>query len=103
MWSLDKLTFEPGELFVNLFIEQFWNHLKMLLQWRAFKNLKALRQRVQMVLLELIEEVIRSEAVLSVSSDWIYISLLKQALIFADTEKFVKIQTILRACNKVVG
>jgi transposase len=41
-------------------IERFWKHLKTPLQWETFKNLKALRQRVQAVLSEITAEVIRS-------------------------------------------
>jgi transposase len=58
-------------------IERFWKHLKTPLQWETFKNLKSLRQRVQTVLAEMSEDVIRSvtgwefitDAVLSVSSN----------------------------------
>lgn len=58
-------------------IERFWKHLKTPLQWETFKNLKALRQRVQAVLSETTEEVIRSvtgwefitDALLSASSN----------------------------------
>lgn len=41
-------------------IERFWKHLKTPLQGEIFKNLKALRQRVQAVLSEMTEDVIRS-------------------------------------------
>jgi transposase len=58
-------------------IERFWKQLKTPLQGETFKNLKALRQRVQTVLSEMTEDVVRSvtgwkfitDAVLSVSSN----------------------------------
>jgi len=41
-------------------MERFWKHLKKPLQWETFKNLKALRQRVQTVLSAMTGDVVRS-------------------------------------------
>lgn len=41
-------------------IERWWKHLKTPLQWETFDTLKALSQRMQAVLSEMTEDVIRS-------------------------------------------
>ena len=79
-------------------IERFWKHLKTPLQWETFKNLKALRQRVQTVLANMTEDIVRSvtgwefitNAVLSVSSkmNWYY------CLFKAKAHQFFRFQSL---------